>query len=72
MAKVVCLVPSQLLITVPVSECGPTEELAIAVIRENFFREVARLLNCEGAGMIRVCCDFAHAHHIQHALNTDN
>ena len=56
MAKVVSLYPGQLLITVPVNECGPTEELAIAVIGENSFREVARLL------------EFRHANPIQHSL----
>ena len=63
-----CPDPGQLLSTVLVSKCGPTEELAIAIIRENFFREIARLLNCEGTGLIRVCCDFSHANMIQHAL----
>ena len=68
MAKVVCPDPDQLLITVPVGECGPTEELAIAFIKESFVRDVAWLLNCEGGGMIGVFWDFPRAHHVLHAL----
>ena len=68
MAKVVCPDSGQLLITVPVSECGLAEDFAISVARENFFRDVAWLLNIEGAGMIGVSGDFPRASHIQHTL----
>ena len=58
MAKVVSPDPGQLLIAMPAIACGPTEELAIAVIWENFFHEVARMLNREGAGVTGLRCNF--------------
>lgn len=67
-AIVVCPCPDSLLITVPVGEADLSEELPIAIIRQRFFREVAWLLNCEGAGMTRVYYDFPEANPGQHSL----